>query len=265
MIVKDFLDKLNTYIPRDLSLSFDNVGLLVGNEDNFINKIYVCLDVTEKIIDKAIHSNIDTIITHHPIIFSPIKSITNKNIIGKKLIKCIENNITVISYHTNLDAVTFGMNEKLVEILDLKYKRVHVLNVNDVDKKSGIGRIVYLEEEMYILHIIDKIKKIFNIEIVRFADCGKDMVKKICVINGSGNSLIKDCYNENIDLIITGDTTYHTAFDSIENGISIIDLGHFNSENLVYKEVMKRFLKFVITDKIAVHYDSLLTDVYKYV
>lgn len=264
MNIKNFLSKFDEYVPSKLALSFDNVGLLVGDELSNINGIYICLDINEEIIDYVIDRKINTIIAHHPIIFKPIKSITNVDSVGRKLMKCIKNNINVIAYHTNLDAVDSGMNDILVNILDFKCSHIDILNMNDIDSKSGIGRVLYLEEEENVVHIVEKVKSIFNLDKIRFVGTGNESIRTICVINGSGNSMVKDCFGKGIDLVITGDITYHTAFDALENGVSIIDMGHFNSENIIYMEAMKRFIKNYISGDIYIHYDTLLKDVYKF-
>lgn len=265
MKIKEFINKFEKIIPNNLALSFDNVGLLIGSEEHEITGIYICLDINDDIIEYVRRKNINTIISHHPIIFNSLKRVVDDKTVSKKIMKCVCYGINVIAYHTNLDAVVNGMNDKLVDMLNFEYKNIEILELNNVDNKCGIGRILNLKKSLDIMFIIDEIKKKFNIDKIKFVDSGNNEINKVCVINGSGNSMIKNCFDKNIDLVITGDITYHTAFESIENKVSLIDMGHFNSENIVYIEVMKYFIKDIIGEDIRVYYDSLLTDVYKYI
>lgn len=252
-------------MPSNIALHFDNVGLLIGDYESDITGIYLCLDVNESVIDKVKKLNINTIISHHPIIFRSINRIVKRDIVSKKIIESISNDINIISYHTNLDAVINGMNEKMVKILDFDYIDMDILDINENDKRYGIGRIIKLRKGLDVELIIRQIKQKFKIDVLRFVDSGIQKINKICVINGSGNSLVKKCFNAGIDLVITGDITYHTAFDALENGISLIDMGHFNSENIVYMETMKYFIEEFVEEEIDIYFDDILTDVYRYV
>lgn len=266
MKIKQLLDNMERIVPNNLSLDFDNVGLLIGDYESDITGVYISLDVNNEVIEEVSKKKINTIISHHPIIFSPLKSIVNY---GKsddnKLIKCILNNINVISCHTNLDSVRGGMNDQFLNLLELNYKKLEILKINKLDNESGIGRVLELARPININFIIDRIKKKFNIKFLRLVDSGNTCIKKICFINGSGNSMISECFNKNIDLIVTGDINYHTAFTALEHRITLIDMGHFNSENIVYKKVMEKILKDIIKEDIEIYYDNILSDVYKYV
>lgn len=265
MKIKHFLFEFEKFAPHNLALSFDNIGLLVGDFESEITGIYVSLDINDKVIEKVRQLNLNTIVSHHPIIFNPLKQIVNSDVIGGKIIKLLNYGINVISYHTNLDATVDGMNEELVNILGFKYKDLEILEINKISDCCGIGRILNLSSELNIDYIIDQIKIKLNINHLRFIDSGsKHKFSKLCVINGSGNSMVKDCYDRDVDLIITGDVSYHTAFDAIEKGISILDIGHFNSENIIYKNVMQKFINRINGINFKIYYDELLCDVYKY-
>lgn len=265
MKIKQLLDNIENVVPSKLSLDFDNVGLLIGNYESTITGIYVTLDINNKIIEEVYENKINTIISHHPIIFNSLKKIINYGENDNKLIKCILNNINVITYHTNLDAINGGMNDQFVKFLGFDYKNLEILSLNRLDNTVGIGRILELLEPTSIELIIKNIKDKFNIDVLRMVDSGNKYIQKICLINGSGNGMINECFNKNIDLVITGDISYHTAFDALENSVSLIDMGHFNSENIIYKNVMERILRDIVDKDIKVYYDNLLTDVYKYV
>ena len=117
MRLSEIISKLENKFPKQNAESWDNVGLLIGNRENEIKKIQISLDVTMKVIENAIKNNVDLIISHHPFIFSPVKDINSDSIIGRKILKLIENKIAVYSLHTNLDSTIFGLNDLVGERL----------------------------------------------------------------------------------------------------------------------------------------------------
>ena len=265
MKIKNFLCEFEKFAPKNLALSFDNIGLLIGDLESEINGIYVSLDVNDDVIEKAKQLNLNTIISHHPVVFNALKQIVDSDVNGKKIIKLLKYGINVISYHTNLDATVGGMNEELVNILDFKYKDLEILEINKIDSRCGIGRILNLSSGLNIDYVVERVKTKLNIDNLRFIDSGNGLYfNKLCLINGSGNGIVKDCYDKGLDLIITVDVRYDTAFDAIEKGISILDIGHFNSENIIYKNVIRKFINKIVGIDFKIYYDELLCDVYKY-
>ncbi|BAK81006.1 Nif3-like dinuclear metal center hexameric protein [Candidatus Arthromitus sp. SFB-rat-Yit] len=268
MKIYEFINKLEMLVPTNLALSYDNVGLLVGNLESDISGVYISLDINETIINKVLEFKINTIITHHPVIFNSIKNL-NYSCDNIDIVRCIKHDINVISYHTNLDMIHNGINDELINILEFKYDNISVLEKSKIYPNLGIGRIIDLSESLDINTIIDKIRKnlyINNMRLVNNRNCKMDRIKRICIINGSGNSLIKLCYYKNIDLVITGDITYHTAFEAHKKNLSILDIGHFNSENFAYMNVIKKIFKTLDLDSsLNIIYDQVLTDVYKYI
>lgn len=264
MKIIELIQKLEKIMPSYIALSFDNVGLLIGNNNSIVTGIYVALDINSEIIRTMISKGINTIITHHPIIFKPFKDLTY-NESNYKVIECIKNDINVICCHTNLDAIIGGINDELVNILGLSYCESSILESNLSNSKVGIGRILKLKDLLNIDEIIYIIKNKLNIGGIRVVGYEKlKKIRNICIINGSGNSLISYCFNKDIDLVITGDITYHTAFEANENNLSIIDIGHFNSENNAYKSSIRKILKSLNIGSIIIVYDDILKDVFKY-
>ncbi len=260
MKVIDLIHKIEEIVPKDLALSFDNVGLLIGDLKSEVNGIYVTLDVNEAVVVKVVSLGINTIISHHPIIFSPMKNIlVNRS--NERIIKCVKYGINVICLHTNLDAIIGGINDKLLDLLGFESENASIFDKNLIYKDKGIGRVVELPNSMSLNEICNIIKNKMNLDHVRVIGNEKQ-IKKICIINGSGNSLVKFCFGSDIDLVITGDITYHTAFDAIENDLRIIDMGHFNSENRAYKIAMREVLD-GIKGTINVTYDDVLEDIFR--
>lgn len=234
--VNNIINEMELLAPTYLKEDFDNVGLMVGDKNKEVKKVLLALDCTLKVIEEAKKENVELIITHHPLIFKRPSSITTDTLQGKKIIELIKNDIYLYSSHTNLDSVENGLNDTIVSILGFDNSKI--LEKNKRDDKAGLGRIVSLKESIQLEDLISKIKKSLNINNLRVVK-GKDKVNKIAIINGSGQDFIGKAVALGADCIITGDTTYHFASDYKEMEISILDVGHFASEQITFFNVME--------------------------
>ncbi len=236
--VKDIKCAMNKIAPEVLKEDFDNVGLMVGDEEQEVSKILLALDCTKKVIQEAKDNGCDMIITHHPLIFRKPNKIVKNDLLGSKIIELIKNDISLYSSHTNLDSVENGINDTIVKMLGFtSHEIIEESRINGFNN-SGLGRIVRLEKEIDIKEIISLIKKNLNVKNLRVVE-GVEKVKNIAIINGSGQDFIGEAVRLGAECIITGDTTYHFASDYKELGVNIIDAGHFNTEWLVFLETMK--------------------------
>ncbi|RLD60977.1 MAG: Nif3-like dinuclear metal center hexameric protein [Bacteroidetes bacterium] len=124
MKIKELINPLEKLAPPFLQESYDNAGLLIGNSNAEVNKVLICLDVTEEILDEAISKNCQIIIAHHPLIFTGLKRITGKNMVERIVTKAIKNDIAIYAIHTNLDNVMGGVNSILCEKLGIKNPKI---------------------------------------------------------------------------------------------------------------------------------------------
>lgn len=237
--LKEIIESMEKIAPTYLKEDFDNVGLMVGDKEQTVKKVLLALDCTLDVIEEAKNLKVDLIITHHPLIFNRPKSITTDTIQGKKIIELIKNNISLYSSHTNLDSVEGGLNQTIVEMLGFESNEILEKSKITSHKNAGLGRMIRLDKEINLKDLIDIVKKKLNINTLRVVE-GNTKVKNIAVINGSGQSFLKQAVDEGADCIITGDTTYHFALDYKEMNISIIDTGHFGSEWLVFLKTMEK-------------------------
>lgn len=233
--VQDIINEMEAFAPSKLKEDFDNVGLMVGDSNREVKKVLLALDCTKEVIDEAIENKCEMIITHHPLIFRKPNRIVKGDLLGDKIIKLIENKISVYSSHTNLDAIKDGINDKVVNILGFKKSKI-------IDKSiledSGIGRIVYLEEPIKTKDLINNIKEKLNIDMLT-GNISSEYVSNIAIINGSGSSYFNKAYEMGADCIITGDTSYHFVSDYKELGVTILDAGHFGTEWLAFLSAME--------------------------
>lgn len=241
MILEDLIVSLEKKYNINLMEKWDNSGLIIGKKENNISKILICLDITNDIIKQAVDNKVDLIISHHPLIFSEIKKINSNSILGNKILNLIENNIAVYSIHTNADSAVDGLNDFILKKIGL-HGKVEILFKSESGDSivGGLGRIVELEKETEILEVINRIKEKLGLEKFRMVGTNKK-IKKIAVVTGAGGSLIS-ALDKSIDLYITGDLKHHESLDAFEEGLTLIDLGHFESE-VIFSELIKEDLE----------------------
>ena len=229
MTVKNIFDFLNTAFPCDTACDFDNVGLLLGDYDAKVEKVLICLDCTLDSLNIAKAENCQLIITHHPIIFSPLKSLKA----GDLRYELIKNGISVISMHTNLDIAENGVNDCLCKALELK-------NIEIYTAQDGFalrtGKVSPISAKALASLIKEKLGGCVN-----YTD-GERLIEKILVCSGSGGDFIEDVTICDADALITSEVKHHQFLRANELGISIFDAGHFNTEDVVV-EPLKRLLQ----------------------
>ena len=146
MLCKDFIKVLEDTYPKSAAEDWDNVGLLVGRLHKEIRTIYVALDATDEVIDEAIQQKADLLITHHPLIFSPLKQVATEDMIGGRIFRLIQSDICYYAMHTNYDVLR--MADLASEILGLK--DTEVMSITNAEKGYGIGRVGTLLSPMSV-------------------------------------------------------------------------------------------------------------------
>ncbi|MFI3327939.1 MAG: Nif3-like dinuclear metal center hexameric protein [Rikenellaceae bacterium] len=237
MKVKDITAAIEEFAPKTLAESWDNVGLMVGATESDIQSVLLTLDVTERVVDEAIERNIGMIISHHPLIFSPLKSITGATDAERAIVKAIKNNIAIYSAHTNADSAHGGVSQILAEKLGVKITAAMEQNPS-FEIHIGLGVIGELDEPTNTLEFLAKVKSVLNLPIVKHSEPHTQMVQKIAICGGSGASFIEKAKQLGADLYLTGDLKYHDYF-APEGGITIADIGHYESEIAILEKFEK--------------------------
>ena len=236
---------MEKWAPTELIDTWDNTGFQIGSEKKDIKDVLIALDLDEHTLKRAIEGKFDLIITHHPIIFKPLKSIISTNPKEKLILDIIKNDIAVYSAHSNLDLTIGGVNDELAKLLNLKNTRSLKERLKEkVDGEIisyGYGRIGEIED-ISLENFIAVIKSSLNIEdLILYSSIDKT-IKKVAVCGGSGSGFIKDACDAGVDLYITGDIKYHEAQYAYERGLTLIDVGHFHSEKIILP-VIKEYLE----------------------
>jgi conserved hypothetical protein TIGR00486 len=229
--LSNIIGVIEKFAPTNLKEDYDNVGLMIGDRDSLINSILVTLDCTLEVIDEAKEKGCELILSHHPLLFRKPASITEDTLLGRKIRKAISSNINIYAAHTNLDMAAGGINDLVLKLLGFKGAEVMEQSSNkNAAERDGIGRLVTLNDSISLSDLCNKVKEALQLNCVRF--CGEDRwkVKKIAVINGSGQDYFGLAKKLGADCIISGDTSYHYVSDFYEEGIAVIDAGHFGTE-----------------------------------
>lgn len=218
--------------------SWDNIGLLVGNMDKEVHKVLLALDVSAAVVETAIALGVDLIISHHPIIFTPLKQVNSQSFISKKVIQLIQNDISCYAMHTNFDVAV--MAEAVANKLGLENTTTLVTTVPEENK--GFGKIGILSKGIPLFEYADAVKKIFKLPYIRVCGNENTIINRVAIIPGSGKSMISDAVYAQADLLITGDIDHHSAIDAIDQNLNIIDAGHLGTEQ-IFVDYMADYLR----------------------
>ena len=225
MTVRTIYEKLCERIPEDLREIWDNDGLMCSSDDGReVKRALVTLDVTEDIVDYAISHDIDLIVSHHPLIFKPLASVTEDSHVARKVIKLIKNDVSVMSFHTRADKVEGGVNDILAEILGLK-------NVAPFGE-GDLGRIGTLPEELNMEDFSYLLKGLLDCDGVKVSDA-LIPVQRVAVVGGDGKSYVSAALKAGADTFVSGRIGYNVMAEAGEMGINLIEAGHFFTEHPV--------------------------------
>ncbi|MGE4214401.1 MAG: Nif3-like dinuclear metal center hexameric protein [Anaerotignaceae bacterium] len=239
MKCSDLINHLEEFAPISLAESWDNPGLIVGDTQSDIKKILVALDATEEVIDEAIAIGADIIITHHPMLFSAVKKITNQTPTGVRLRKLIKNNIAHFAMHTNLDIAFGGTNDELARISGLKEIEILRESCEQNGQTNGLGRVGNLEKETTFGDFARIIKNELKLNSLRVVGDTKKIIRRVGLCTGSGFEFMQDAVRKGADVFITADLRYHESQKALDEGICVIDVTHYASENIIVPVICK--------------------------
>lgn len=229
MLLKEIISIIHKHYPPQLAYEWDNSGLILGDPDRNINKLLLSLDVTPATLEEAIEARADCIISHHPFLFSGIQSITANSFHGKIILKAAEHKIALFAAHTNMDTAPQGINQKLSKLFGLKNSVA--IEGNTQIEDAGLGQIGTVEPTT-LLALCQKTKELLHVPHLRFSGEPNQIIHKIAIGSGSCSELIPNAIQLGADVMITGDLKYHTCLEFASKDFSIIDAGHFPTEQI---------------------------------
>lgn len=229
MTVKDILEYLSELAPLETADSYDNVGLLVGDETAEVTGVCCCVDITHEVIREAAEKGANLIISHHPVIFEGLKNIQTWN----PVVELIKNDIAAIAMHTNFDIAPNGVNSSLVELLDFE---------STGSFENGFGAICEMMCDFTAKSLAEHCKARLGLECVKYSQNSADkLLRRVAVCCGGGvdRDIMRLARKNNIDAIISGDIKHNFWIEAENCGIALIDAGHFGTEKAAAQALVK--------------------------
>ncbi len=221
MTIKDIYSAINELAPFDTQMDWDKSGFSVGDFETEVKTVVMALDITDEVIDFAIEKQAQLIITHHPLIFNPIKRLMSTDYVYR----LAQNGIQAIGAHTNWDSAERGVNYILASLLNLQ--NVEAITVDD--EPAPLVRIGNLPKEMDEAEFIEYAKKAINAGNITYTK-GKGKIKRVAVIGGGGGEYYGVCAEHGADVLLTGDSGYHHYLGAHKAGIMLATAGHYETE-----------------------------------
>ena len=239
MLLSEIMESLEEFCPLSFAEKWDNCGLQAGRSDKEVGTVYLALDATGEVTEDAIRQHADLILTHHPLLFNGIRNVTDKDHVGRRLVRLLREDMAVYSMHTNFDVM--GMADAAAYELNLMGREVLEVTYEDAISHEGLGRIGELPEHMPLQELAELVRDTFHVSNVRVYGDAQAPVIRVAILPGSGKDEIDTALKMDADVLITGDITHHAGIDAIEKGIYVIDAGHYGVEKL-FIPYMEEFL-----------------------
>lgn len=218
LTVQQVYDFINERAPFETQLPYDNSGLLVGRPDAEVTGIHVALDVTERVIDEAVEHGANLIVTHHPLMFSPVKRLVETAYEPRLLCRLIREGVHLISAHTNLDQAPGGMNDVLAATIGLT-------NVTG----EGFVRVGDLPQPMTARDLAAHISRCLG-DAVRVMGNGEALITRVGLCSGSGADEWPGAAAVGAQAFLTGEAKHHIALEAADSGMVILEAGHHATE-----------------------------------
>ncbi|GAB5520872.1 MAG: hypothetical protein RhofKO_31230 [Rhodothermales bacterium] len=243
--IHDIAAFLETWAPKDTAQSYDNVGLQVGDAARLVTTALVALDLTPAVIAEAEAMGAELVVTHHPVIFKPIRSVTTGALVPELIFRMAEAGIALYTAHTNLDAAHGGVSYSLAEQLGLQ--NIRFLQPDPVTDAAptGMGAIGTLAEAESLADFLARTADVLGASSLRYAGPPADTpIQTVAVCGGSGSSLTRTALRAGADAYVTADVTYHLFFDVMRPdgayAMALIDAGHYETEALTEALLIRR-------------------------
>ncbi len=265
--VQECVDVLDTLWPRELAAEWDAVGLVLGSPRAKVQKLMLVVDITLDTVNEAVAEGVDVIVSHHPLLFRPVNSLVEDEVKGHLVATLIRAGIAVFSAHTNADAVDGGTSESLGGALGL-----HEMTpiAPSVTSDAGIGRVGTLSSPVRLYDLATQLGRVVPQTAggVKVSGDPDQMVSRVALCTGAGDSLLDHPEVLASDVYITGDLRHHPASDAqqarqLGRGPCLIDVSHFASE-WFFLDGVRRTLQQQLPD-VDIRVSDIVTDPWDFV
>lgn len=236
MLLKEILRVIDQLCPFSLQEEWDNSGMQIGNPFDDVKKVLVAFDFTEDILKEAVEKEVQLVVTHHPFFFRGIRCIDGSNAKGRMICGLIQHHIGLVSCHTNLDKVGYGVSFVLGEKLGLCQCRPFIAE----NENEGFGVIGSLRKEMNLADFSETVKTSLGIPMVRTVGSPDLPVSRVAAMGGAGSDFMAEAKARGADVYVTADLKYHDGQAAAEMGLALLDAGHFDTEVAVTEPFRKK-------------------------
>ena len=251
---KELYAFLDGAFPKSLSCAWDNDGAMcMSDPEREVKRVLLALDVTMGAVDYAVSEGFDVIVSHHPLIFTPMRSINGCDVKSRVITKLMRNGISAFSFHTRLDAVCGGVNDTLCEVLGVQNVEPFMLGNESLARVGTIAPISGKELAMLV-------KEKLSADGVSYT-CPDKTVSKVVVVGGAGKDFIDAALDSFADALITGEVSYNAAIDAADSGLCLVCAGHFFTENPVLTALEKQITAFDPEIKVESYNSNLLKQI----
>lgn len=243
MTANELFQILEKDFPLGKAEEWDNPGLQVGRRNKEIKKVLIALDATDEVIEEAKQWKADLLLTHHPLMISGVKKVNTDSMTGKKIIELIQNDICHYAMHTNYDVC------EMAEVAGkmMKLQKTEVLEVTGINEKTGepegFGRVGELVRPVTLEEYAKIVKTVFKLDSVKIFGNLDQIIERAAILPGSGKSMISEALKKRVQVYVTGDIGHHDGIDAVDQGLAIIDAGHYGIEHIFMEQMEKFFQK----------------------
>ncbi|MEX0728792.1 MAG: Nif3-like dinuclear metal center hexameric protein [Planctomycetaceae bacterium] len=234
----DVIDFLSRLAPLSLAETWDNVGLLIGDRSQPVQRVMTCLTLTEDVAREAVDRGVQLVVSHHPVLFRPVQRLTADNPEGRLLLTIIGAKIAVYSPHTGYDSAAEGVNRQLAERLELSdiqplrpLPEPHpTAATNHSDILHGGGRRGSLSPPMKLFDLLEIVKNRLGIAALQYTGDDDQPIERLGIACGSAAEFISDAVAQECQALLLGEARFHSLLEAQAAGLALILVGHYASE-----------------------------------
>ncbi|MGN0355230.1 MAG: Nif3-like dinuclear metal center hexameric protein [Muricoprocola sp.] len=242
MTTNELIQIFERYYPIEKAESWDNPGLQVGRRSKEVKKIFIALDATDEIINQAKKWGADLLLTHHPLMISGIKKVNTDSMTGKKIVEMLQSDLCHYAMHTNYDVCEMAQVAGKL----MKLQKTEILEITGTNEKTGepegFGRVGEVVRPVTLEEYAKIVKTVFKLDSVKVFGNLDQMIERAAISPGSGKSMIQSALKAKVQVLVTGDIGHHDGIDAVDQGLAIIDAGHYGLEH-IFIDQMKAFLE----------------------
>lgn len=246
MKIRQITEIIENFAPLGYQESYDNSGLLVGSPDDEVAGALICVDVTEEVLVEAVELGAGIIISHHPVIFNPLRRLTGANYIERVVAQAIRRGIAIYACHTNLDSAPAGLSFCLAEMFGVQNPQ---LLSPSKEGNYGLGVIGYLPAPADTVGFLRHVAAVLSIKSLRYSAPAFEKVTRVAICSGAGASLIEEAQAAGAELYLSADFKYNHFLDAA-GAMTVADMGHFESEycaiELLHSIISKKLPTFAL-------------------